>query len=39
MTYEPLTPCVRELVQPDMEEINRIIAERRPLVIGKRNDN
>ncbi len=39
MTNEPLTPCVRELIQPDMEEINKIIAERRPLVIGKQNDN
>ena len=39
MTNEPLTPCVRELIQPDMEEINRIIAERRPMVIGKQDDN
>jgi hypothetical protein len=39
MTNEPLTPCVRELVQTDMEEINRIMAERPTLVIGKQDDN
>jgi len=39
MTNEVLTPCVRELKQPDPEEINRIMAERPPLVIGKRNEN
>ena len=39
MTNEPLAPCVRELKQPDPEEINRIIAERRPIVIGEHNDN
>ena len=39
MTNEPLTPCVRELVQPDMKEIKRIMAERPPLVIGEHNVN
>ena len=28
MTDEPLTPCVRELVQLNMKEINRIVKER-----------
>ncbi len=27
MTTEPLTPCVKELVQPDMVEINRMVKE------------
>jgi hypothetical protein len=36
MTNEALAPCVRELLQPDMAEINRIMAERPPLVIGKK---
>ncbi len=39
MTNEPLTPCVRELKQPDPAEIERIMAERPPLIIGKRDDN
>ena len=39
MTNEALTPCVRELKQPDMKEIKRIMAERPPLVIGEHNDN
>ena len=28
MATGPLTPCVRELVQPDMNQINRIVKER-----------
>ena len=28
MTNETPTPCVRELIQPDMKEINRIVKER-----------
>ena len=37
MATGPLTPCVREQVQPDMNEINRIVKEREEM--AKNNAN